>query len=170
MSNLFKKVLFGFKPDEVQNEITRLETVNQQKISALQAEVEKAKDEWKKSNEEVKALEAKLENYILREQSIVDIMVLAQKKAQQIEEEAHLQAKAMLESAEKELLQKKQQLEKLQEKLASFKKEFKELLDEYRFSIERVGPMPKEKQHTLMLLENEKLTEKNKETLRRIDS
>ncbi|MEW5920720.1 MAG: DivIVA domain-containing protein [Bacillota bacterium] len=170
MAKSFKKALFGYKPEEVQNEINRLNSVYQEETVILRADIEKAKAELKQSEAEVNALQSKLDNYISREQSIVDVMVLAQKKALQLEEEARRQAKVMLETTEKELQDKKQELERLQEKLERFKQEFKELLDEYRFSIESVGVLPKEHAPNLTLLENEKSTEIIKNILRKRDS
>jgi cell division septum initiation protein DivIVA len=163
----FKKSFLGYKPEDVHNEIKRLDIAYEKETTALQAEIEKTKSELEQVETEVTTLQLKLENYIAREQSIVEVMVLAQKKAVQLEEDARRQAKAMLELTEKELLEKRQELERLQEKLALFKQEFKELLDGYRFSIENVGTLPKEPAPQLTLLENERATEAIKSILRK---
>ncbi|MEW6080460.1 MAG: DivIVA domain-containing protein [Bacillota bacterium] len=167
MTISFKKSFLGYKPEDVHNEIKRLDIAYEKETTALQAEIEKTKSELEQVETEVTTLQLKLENYIAREQSIVEVMVLAQKKAVQLEEDARRQAKAMLELTEKELLEKRQELERLQEKLALFKQEFKELLDGYRFSIENVGTLPKEPAPQLTLLENERATEAIKSILRK---
>jgi cell division septum initiation protein DivIVA len=163
----FKKSFLGYKPEDVHHEIKRLDIAYEKETTALQAEIEKTKSELEQVETEVRTLQSKLENYIAREQSIVEVMVLAQKKAVQLEEDARRQAKAMLEASEKELLEKRQELERLQEKLALFKQEFKELLDGYRFSIENVGTLPKEPAPQLTLLDNERATEAIKNMLRK---
>ncbi len=172
MSRLFKRALFGFRPGEVQNELNRLDNAHQEETAFLREDIEKAQAELKESETEIETLHTKLKEFASREQSIVDVMMLAQKKSLQVEEEARRQAKLMLETAEKELLGKKQELERLQEKLQRFKEEFKELLDDYRFSIENVAALPAEPEHVqgLTLLEGEKPEQTLKETLHKKDT
>jgi chromosome segregation ATPase len=138
MDKKLKKTLFGFKPEEVMNEIGRIDHEYQEKIAALMTEIETATMELRKSEEKRSELENRLNNYIEREHQIAEVMMTAQMNSQKIEEQAREKAHAMLEHSEEELKRKNQELEFLRLKVARFKEEFRDTLDRYKFSLDSI--------------------------------
>ncbi len=136
MNTRFGKSLLGFKPGQVMYEIQRMESDSQQKIAALQSEIESARAELKKSEERAAELQKRLNEFIDREHMIADVMIKAQKNAQRMEDEARERARTMIEKSEEELRIKLQELEMLRAKVDRFREEFRGLLDEYRISLE----------------------------------
>jgi chromosome segregation ATPase len=140
MKRRFRKSLFGFKPADVESEIKQLDGEYQNTIASLQLEIEKKKEELKKTEEEVYQLRNKINEYTAREHTIAEVFLEAQKRATQIEEEARATARKLIEESENELRKRNQELMSLREKVALFKEEFKKVLDKYRFSLETVTP------------------------------
>ncbi|SHF51177.1 DivIVA domain-containing protein [Desulforamulus putei] len=136
MVKSFNKTLFGYKPGEVLNEIEKMDKEHQQKVTSLQEEIAKLKNELTESRERVAALEQQLQVYIDREHAIADVLITAQKNASRIEEEARETAQRMLEKAEEELQKKQQELEKLRQKVQHFRQEFGEILEKYKQSLD----------------------------------
>lgn len=156
MNTRFGRSLFGFKPAQVINEMQRKDAENQEQVVALQARLEQAHQELAQSSQKVEELQQQLNNYIERERLIADVMVTAHKKAQSIEEEAREKARALLEQSEKELHDKNQELDHLRQKVARFKEEFREVLDNYRFSLEAMKDPSGETSFTPTLIVGEK--------------
>lgn len=73
---------------------------------------------------------------------ISDVMVTAQSNALRIEEQARERARDLLENAEEELKDKIQEFDFLRNKVARFKEEFREVLDNYRVSLEKIREEP----------------------------
>lgn len=138
----FGKSLFGFRPSEVENQILRMESENQEKIRALKEEIESARTELKKSEDKAAELQKRLNEYIDREHIISDVMLKAQVNAQRIEDEARERARLMLEKSEEELRKKNQELEFLRMKVERFREEFRGILDEYKISLETMKIPP----------------------------
>lgn len=151
-----KKTLFGYKPNEVVSEITRLEQDYQGKIAAITMEIERAAEELRKSEEKRAELETRLENYIAREHQIAEVMLTAQVNSQKIEEQAREKAHTMLEHSEEELKRKNRELDFLRRKVARFKEEFRETLDKYKFSLDSVNESEDEVAFAPTLVVNDK--------------
>jgi len=151
----FSKTLFGFKPAEVINQIENMEKEHQQKVEAFKSEIEKIQAELKSAEEKREELQKQLNIYIERERTITDVMVTAQINAQRIEEQARERARHMLENTEEELKQKLQELDFLRIKVARFKEEFREILDNYRVSLEKVREEPEDSGFTPTLITKE---------------
>ena len=151
----FSKTLFGFKPGEVISQIESMENEQQQKVEALKSEIEKVQTELQNAEEKRAELQKQLNAYIEREKVIADVLVTAQVNAQRIEEQARERASYMLEKAEEELKQKQQELDFLRIKVTRFKEEFREVLDNYRVSLEKVSELPEEANFTPTLITKE---------------
>jgi len=151
----FSKTLFGFKPDEVISQIESMENEQQQKVEALKTEIEKVQKGLQYAEEKRAELQKQLNSYIEREKVIADVLVTAQVNAQRIEEQARERASHMLVNAEEELKQKLQELDFLRIKVTRFKEEFREVLDNYRVSLEKVNELPEESSFTPTLITKE---------------
>ncbi|MDD4627639.1 MAG: hypothetical protein PHP87_11270 [Syntrophomonas sp.] len=151
----FSKTFFGFKPGEVISQIESMENEHQQRIIALDSEIEKIQAELQKAEEKREELQERLNTYMERERIISDVMVTAQINAQRIEEQARERARHMLENAEEELKQKLHELDFLRIKVARFKEEFREVLDNYRVSLEKVREEPEDSGFTPTLITKE---------------
>lgn len=136
MSKKFRKILFGFDPREVTDEIQHIDLEHQKRITVLEAEIERARLELNQSEANALALQKQLNTYMERELLIAGVMLTAQKNAQRIEEEAREKARMMLEKSDEELRKKLQELELLRKKVERFKEEFREVLEKYKFSLE----------------------------------
>ncbi len=159
MSKKFGKTLFGYKPEDVKNEMDRMDSEYGQKVDELRKEIENARIELNAALEKQAQLQKELNSYIEREKLITDVMVKAQMNAQSIEENARLKARMLLESAEEQLKTKLQELENLRVKVARFKEEFREVLDNYRISLESVKEAPDDMTFTPTLVVKDKLPE-----------
>lgn len=153
------KTLFGFKPREVMQEFERIDSEYQQKIEAMKAEIEQARIDLKNYEEKQAELQKQLNEYIDRERLVTDVMVTAQVNAQRLVEQAREKARMMLENSEEELRRKLQELDFLRAKVARFKDEFREVLDNYRVSLEKVKEVPDDITFTPTLITKEKVYE-----------
>lgn len=161
MIKQFGKSLFGYKPSEVLSEIERLDGEYQQKVNELKKEIEKANAELAAAVQKQDHIQTELNSYVEREKLIADVMVKAQINAQKIEEQAREKARMMLENTEEELKNKLQELDFLRLKVARFKDEFREVLDNYRVSLENVREMPEDISFTPTLVVKDKFPESN---------
>jgi len=152
----FRKTLFGFKPAEVTEEIQWIDSEYQNKVSSLQEAIEKAKIDFNNSEEKLGELQDELDKYIVKEREIASVLVTAQINAQRIEEEAREKSRVILESAEKALRKKQEEIESLRLKLQRFKEEFKDMLDDYRLSIETMKEPDDKTSFVPMLVGNER--------------
>lgn len=159
MNRNLGKTLFGFKPKDVMDELARIDAEYQQKIEAVKAEIEQAKTELKRSEEKQVELQKKVDEYLVRERMVTDVMVAAQLNAQKIVEQAREKARMMLESSEEELKHKLQELDFLRLKVSRFKEEFREVLDNYRVSLEKVKENPDDISFTPTLITKDKVFE-----------
>jgi len=159
VSKQFGKTLFGYKPEDVKNEMDRMDSEYGQKVDELRKDIENARIELNAALEKQAQLQKELNSYIEREKLITDVMVKAQMNAQSIEENARLKARMLLESAEEQLKTKLQELENLRVKVAHFKEEFREVLDNYRISLESVKEAPDDMTFTPTLVVKDKLPE-----------
>lgn len=148
----FSKTLFGFKPGEVISQIESLKNEQQQKVDALNAEIEKVQKELQYAEEKKNELKKQLNSYVERENVLADVLVTAQVNAQRIEEQARERASHMMANAEEELKQKLQELDFLRIKVTRFKEEFREVLDNYRVSLEKVRELPEDLSFTPTLI------------------
>lgn len=156
MSKHFGKTLFGYKPEDVISEIDRIDSDYQQKIDEFKKDIEKGKNEINIALEKQTQLQNQLNAYVEREKMITDVMIKAQMNAQNIEEQARDKARMMLESSEMELRHKLQELDFVRLKVTRFKDEFREVLDNYRVSLENVKEIPDDISFTPTLVVNEK--------------
>lgn len=140
----FTKSLWGFKPSEVTTQIENINNEYQQKAAMLVSEIEQARLELLKAQDKHEELQKQLQAYIERERSISDVMIAAQVNAQKIEEQARERARQTVETAEKELQQKLQELDMLRIKVSRFKEDFRDILDNYRVSLDNVREKPEE--------------------------
>ncbi len=161
MNKQFGKSLFGYRPGDVNIEIERMDRDYQQKVDDLKTDIEKAKEELSAALEKQVQVQRELDNYVEREKMITNVMVEAQISAHKIEEQARDRARMMLESSEEELKHKLQELDLLRLKVTRFKEEFREVLDDYRVSLEKVKEVPEEVTFTPTLVVKEKLPESN---------
>ena len=159
MNRNLGKSLFGFKPKDVISEFERIDAEYQQKIEAMKAEIELAKTDLKKMEEKQGELQKKVDDYALRERMVTDVMVDAQINAQKIIEQAREKARIILENSEEELKHKLQELDFLRLKVSRFKEEFREVLDNYRVSLEKVKETPDEVAFTPTLITKDKVFE-----------
>lgn len=161
MSKQFGKTLFGYKPEDVRNVIDRIDSDYQQKIDEFKKDIEKAKNEINIALEKQAQLQNQINGYVEREKMITDVMIKAQINAQNIEEQAREKARMMLENSEQELRHKLQELDFVRLKVTRFKDEFREVLDNYRVSLENVKEVPDDISFTPTLVVNEKIPESN---------
>lgn len=151
----FSKTMFGFRPREVISRIESIENEHQQKIAALNSEVERFQAELQEAEKKRQDLQKQLYAFEERERLISDVMITAKVNAQKIEEQARDNARQMLENVETELKQKLQEIDILRVKVARFKEEFREVLDKYRISLEKVKEEPQESGFTPSLITKE---------------
>ncbi|MEN6326630.1 MAG: hypothetical protein ABFD18_10570 [Syntrophomonas sp.] len=159
MNRNLGKTLFGFKPKDVIDEFARIDAECQQKIEAMKTEIEQTKNELKRSEEKQAELQKRADEYMVRERMVTDVMVAAQLNAQKIVEQAREKARMMLESSEEELKHKLQELDFLRLKVSRFKEEFREVLDNYRVSLEKVKENPDDVSFTPTLVTKDKVFE-----------
>ncbi|MEN6351458.1 MAG: hypothetical protein ABFD08_18960 [Syntrophomonas sp.] len=153
------KTLFGFKPRDVINEFERIDAEYQHKIETMQAEVNQARTDLKDAMEKQMELQKQLNGYIERERLVTDVMVTAQVNAQKLVEQAREKSRMMLENSEEELKHKLQELEFLRMKVTRFKEEFREVLDNYRVSLEKIKEVPDDVSFTPTLVTKDKIYE-----------
>ncbi len=156
MNRNFGKSLFGFKPKDVMSELDRIDAEYQKKIEAIKAEIDQAKMDLKHSEEKQAELQKKVDEYLVRERMVTDVMVAAQINAQKIVEQAKEKSRQMLENSEEELKRKLQELDFLRLKVSRFKEEFREVLDNYRVSLEKIKETPDDITFTPTLITKEK--------------
>jgi len=156
MSMNFGRTLLGFKPNEVINEIQRIDSEHQKKVASLQAEIEIVRVELEKSEENAVELHKQLNYYMEREHMIAGVMLTAQRNSLRIEEEAREKARMMLEESGEELKKKLEELELLRTKVEHFKREFREVLEKYKYSLETMKVPSGESSFTPTLIINEK--------------
>lgn len=150
------KTLFGFKPKDVINEMQRIDSEYQVKITALQAEIERAKEELKKTEVRLPELQKQLDYHLKQERQISEVMVTAQISAQRIEDQAREKAGSLLQNSEEELRRKNQELDFVRMKVNRFKEEFRETLDNYKFSLDNIKEPTDEINFAPTLITNEK--------------
>jgi len=150
------KTLFGFKPKDVINEMQRLDSEYQTKTEALQAEIERAKEEMKKTEARLPELQKQLDDHLNKERQISEVMITAQMNAQRIEDQAREKAVSLLQNSEEELRRKNQELDFLRMKVNRFKEEFRETLDNYKFSLDNIKEPTDDINFTPTLITNEK--------------
>ncbi|KJS02350.1 MAG: hypothetical protein VR68_03135 [Peptococcaceae bacterium BRH_c4a] len=138
MTKAFSRTLFGFKPEEVINQMGIMDVEYQEKVSALQSEIEMVKSEIKEYEEQAKQLQEKLNEYKEREHVISSVMIIAQKNAQKVEDEAREKAREMIDKADAEVDKKLRELESLRIKIGAFKEEFLRALESYKISVEAI--------------------------------
>lgn len=156
------KTLFGFKPKDVINEMQRLDSEYQTKTEALQAEIERAKEELKKTEARLPELQKQLDDHLNKERQISEVMITAQMNAQRIEDQAREKAVSLLQNSEEELRRKNQELDFLRMKVNRFKEEFRETLDNYKFSLDNIKEPTDDINFTPTLIKNEKAADKPK--------
>lgn len=159
MHKNMRKGLFGFKTRDVLNEIQQMDSNHQKELAQLQSAIEKAKLELTYSEEQIEQLKKQLNEYKEREHLVAEVMVTAQINAQRIEESAKERARIMIAESEEELKQKQQELDSLRIKVVSFKQDFRETLDNYRISLERISEAPAELSFVPTLITKEKNNE-----------
>lgn len=152
----FRKSLFGYRKDEVINELKRLDGEFGSKITALSSELEGLRNELKRAEEKENELKHKLETYSEKERYISEVMMTAQANAQKVEEQARERARLMMDASEEELRKKQQELEVLRAKIIRFKDEFRNILDNYRVSVENIKESPDEAMFMPTLITNDK--------------
>jgi len=152
----FRKSLFGYRKDEVINELKRLDGEFGSKIAALSSELEGLRNELKRAEEKENELKYKLETYTEKERYISEVMMTAQANAQKVEEQARERARLMMDASEEELKKKQQELEVLRAKVIRFKDEFRNILDNYRVSVENIRESPDEAMFMPTLITNDK--------------
>jgi chromosome segregation ATPase len=162
MGKKLGRSLFGFKPGDVISEIENINSSYQGKIDILQGEIARAREELEKSEKKIEQLQGQLNSYMEKEKMVTEVMVAAQQSAQKTEEQARERARAILEKSEAELKQKLQELEFLRMKVARFKEDFRDMLDNYRVSLETIKEEPEETAFVPTVITNEKLTETDK--------
>lgn len=136
MAKLFKKVLFGYKPDDVNAEIEKIQAEKQNQIKESQTLREEAELQIKKQEEIISELKKKIEEFNEREHAISEVMISAQKNAQIVQEEAMQKAQTMLKESEEKVRLKTQELESLRTRVNNFKEEFHNVLEKYQSSLE----------------------------------
>jgi len=162
MKKDFRRSLFGYKPADVRNELTKAAEEEQRKIELLQADLEKARAQLQEAENLKLQLEKRLAEYAERERLLADVLVTAHINAQKIEEQAREHARIMLEKSEEELRNKQLEIEALRSKVVRFKEEFRHTLEKYRISLENVNEVPEEASFKPVLLNTEKLMESNR--------
>lgn len=136
MAKLFKKVLFGYKPEEVSKEIDKIQAEKQSEIEKLQTLRDEAELQIKNQEETIAELKKKIEEFNEREHAISEVMITAQKNSQAVQEEALKKAQNMLKESEEKVRLKTQELESLRTKVNNFKEEFHNVLEKYQSSLE----------------------------------
>jgi len=152
----FRKSLFGYRKEEVINEIKRMDSEFGLKMAELNRELDTLRSELKQADEKENELKAKLEGHAEKERYISNVMMTAQINAQKVEEQARERAHMMLEASEDELRKKQQELEILRTRVIRFKEEFRSILDNYRVSVENIKETPDEANFTPTLITNDK--------------
>lgn len=159
MTRKFGRTLFGYKPQQVIDEIRQIDTEAQNEISHLETELEKLKAELAQTEHIRSELQEQLDQFIAKERLIAEVMVNAEVNARRIEEQAAKKAQAMVESAQKELKARLNELDLLRTRITRFKEEFRTTLDNYRFSLDRIPEEPVEDTFAPSVVDNEKVIE-----------
>lgn len=148
----FRKSLFGFKPQEVLAAFEQVDNSYRQRISELELEMQRTRQALAAAEEEARQLQKKLAEYEEQKQIISEILIAAHKKAQQIEAEARESARVALETVNAQIRVKEQELNMLKARVEKFKEDFKEILEQYRYSLENFPDLASEKAPPLFLL------------------
>lgn len=136
METNFKKVLFGYSPEEVSRELEKLEQQWQEKDAAATANLNETKEELKKAQETINTVMAQVKEMKEREHVISEVIIKAQVKAQEIIQAAENEAHNKLTAAQAELTAKKQEYEKLKLTVEQFRAQFKDVLNSYQESLD----------------------------------
>jgi len=134
----FGRTLFGFRAKDVINEMERIDSQHQAQVDGLQAQIAQAKAELATSEARLADLQRQLDYHLGNEHQIADVMVTAQINAQRIEDQAREKAQDLLRYAEEDLRRKSLELEHLREKVSRFKDDFREVLDNYKYSLDNI--------------------------------
>jgi len=138
MSMNFGRTLFGFKAKDVINEMERIDSQHQAQVEALKAQIAQAKAELGTSEAKLADLQRQVDHHISNERQIAEVMVNAQINAERIEDQAREKAEDLLRYAEEDLRRKSQELEHLRAKVTRFKDDFREVLDNYKYSLDNI--------------------------------
>ncbi|MGE5373304.1 MAG: DivIVA domain-containing protein [Solirubrobacterales bacterium] len=131
----FRRALFGYKPEEVIQEIQRLQQLRIEKEAEYRAQVEQAHAEQNKLLSELGSLREQLDELRKRERGMLDVLARAQSNASSIEEQARSEAMRIITDASREMEQKQYQLARLHDHYFRFRQDFVELLQRYSASI-----------------------------------
>lgn len=138
MAKLFKKVLFGYKPDEVNAKIDTMTSEKEKEIDKFQTLRKEAELQIKEQEQIIADLKRKIEELNERERAISEVMIIAQKNAERVREEALQKAQTMLEESEEKVTLKTLELESLRTRVNNFREEFCNILDKYQLSLEEL--------------------------------
>jgi chromosome segregation ATPase len=152
------RTLFGLDPREVNNEIQRIDTEYQAKVTALQVEIVQSREKLKEAEARVVELQRQLSNHMERERQIADVMVTAQINAQRIESQARAKAEILIQDTDEELHRKYQELELLRMKVKRFKEDIAVTLDRYRSSLDSINEPSDDSVFTPTLVTKERLS------------
>ncbi len=132
----FKKGFMGYNEIEVNNYLNEIKTGYED----LYRENIELKDKLNALTEQIKRYktieETLKETLIVAQQTAEEVNASAQKKSSLIIDEAHHQAKKIVQQANDDVIQIKQEYENIRKEFATFKAKFKSLLEDGISSIE----------------------------------
>lgn len=123
----FQRVLWGFKPRQVQEEIARMIENQQQAITQYQQQSEQIECQLKILAAQKAELQQQIHNHQRRENLLADTLLNAQAEANQIVNEAHKEAEEIVYAARIELEQSESQLKALKQQQKQFLADFSNL-------------------------------------------
>ncbi len=139
MDSAFGKSLFGYKKEEVERSIQKIEQENLGKIKTLEEELASANNKLLASEKARTEQQQKLDELYNKESALVDLLMAAREKADRIEIDAQNRADEIIQDAEGEYQRKQLAIERLHRRYGDFQENFRGLLAQYTGML---GQMP----------------------------
>lgn len=132
---LFSKGLFGYKANEVDKHLADMENEHNQKIDALKDEIADFERINEQLNLEINNLKNELSGYQKAEKAVAEALIMAQIRAEAIEEDAKKKVDEIQKEAETELAAKRNKLDELHNNYFKARNEFEMIINKYRNAI-----------------------------------
>lgn len=132
----FSRKLWGYRQDQVDNYINKMNVEYEKKAQSLQLEINNMMKVNEQLKDEISSLQAELIKYQKAEKAVAEAFIQAQLKAITIEEDARIVVAEMENEVLQKMESKKRELDELQSLYSQAKTEFEEIIVKYRLLIE----------------------------------
>lgn len=123
----FRRVLWGFKPREVREELARMNESHQEAVANYQQQIKSLTDQYQNLTAQRTELQNKIAVYQSRQNLLAETLLCAQEEANKIVAEARQQAENLINSARQQLERKQAELKAIEQQQQQFKQGFEQL-------------------------------------------